>query len=452
MNALSADNKIFGPVSKRMVAFVWAVRLTVGAVFVMSGLVKAIDLWGTVFKFEEYFAVWGWSMPLSLTVMGAMMLCSAEFILGAMLFLGNYRRTVVWFLLLVMAVMLPLTLYIWLKDPVSDCGCFGDFIVMGNGVTFLKNLVITAALLWLVKFNKRVRGLFNPYSQWICGVACLVYVTVIELYGFNIQPMIDFRSFPAGTSLLEKPDDSADDIEFVFTYEKDGVRKSFTVDSLPDSTWTFVDRETSGKEDVEPSRTELSVFDSDGENVTADIISPSGPELLVVIPQHERADLFYTSYINDLNGLMNAMGGSLVELTDQSADSLGVLRDNSFAEFPVYSAESTVLKELSRGMVSIVMLENGVIQWKRNLGSVDVESIIDSPNPIDALNELNADGSKLLGRLSLLLAVFLMALAVVDKLLTVLIGGRKKRNVENNSLPLHNQTAQGPVDKIPTEK
>lgn len=439
-------------VSRKVKLLVWIARIIVGGVFIMSGLVKAIDLWGTVFKFEEYFTVWGWDMPLSLTVMGAMILCSAEFILGAMLFLGNYRRTSVWFMLLMMAVMLPLTLYIWLKDPVSDCGCFGDFIVMSNGVTFVKNLVITAALLLLLKFNSSVKGLFNPYSQWICGVACLVYVTIIELYGFNVQPMVDFRSFPVGTSLIEETDDSSDDVDFAFIYEKDGERRSFTVDSLPDSTWTFVDREATGRTDVEPSRTELSVYNSEGENVTVDIISPSGPEILVVIPQQERADLFYTSYINDLNSLMNRMGGSLVELTDLSADSIDSLKDNSFAEFPVYNAESTVLKELSRGIVSIVMLNDGVIQWKRNLGSVDVESVINAPDPTAALNELNADGAKLLEKLSLILAAFLLVLAMVDKSLTYLIGGRKKRNVENNSLTLHNQTSDEAADKASPDK
>lgn len=58
-------------------AVVWLLRIGVGAVFVMSGLVKAIDIWGTVFKFEEYFTLWDLNVPYSLTVLSAMMLSSA---------------------------------------------------------------------------------------------------------------------------------------------------------------------------------------------------------------------------------------------------------------------------------------------------------------------------------------------------------------------------------------
>ncbi len=32
---------------------VWVLRLLIGGVFVMSGLVKSLDLWGFVFKIEE---------------------------------------------------------------------------------------------------------------------------------------------------------------------------------------------------------------------------------------------------------------------------------------------------------------------------------------------------------------------------------------------------------------
>ena len=66
-------------------AGVWALRLTVGAVFVLSGFAKADDLWGFVFKIEEYLQVWGIVQPRSLVIAAAMFIASFEFIAGVML-------------------------------------------------------------------------------------------------------------------------------------------------------------------------------------------------------------------------------------------------------------------------------------------------------------------------------------------------------------------------------
>ena len=441
------------------VCAVWALRIVVGALFVMSGLVKGIDVWGSVFKFEEYFTVWGIAVPGSLTVLTAMALCSAEFLLGAMLLLGCFRRTTVWLLLAMMAVMLPLTCYIWLKDPVSDCGCFGDFLILSNAATFVKNIFITAALVVLAFMNRKVAGLYNPYSQWICGVACLVFITLVELYGFNIQPMIDFRSFPAGTSLVSADDDDESDSSVTdnlrFIYEKDGERKEFSASELPDSTWTFVDRVTVGggrATALADDRTELTVFDSEGENITRDVISGAGPEMVVIVPQFERADIYYISFINELNEMMNRLNGSLVALTDLAPDSIEAMRDASMAEFPVYSAESTTLKELSRGVVSIVMLDDGVIRWKRNLGSIDVEKLVSAPELRKALDSQKPDGQARLIRWVVILLIVLLAILAIDRFLTAIIMARKNGQAENNSVNLQPEEDGGSVaDSGPSE-
>lgn len=428
----------------RWVSFmVWTLRVAVGAVFVFSGLVKAIDLWGAVFKFEEYFTAWDFEIPLSLTVLGAMMLSSAEFVLGCLVATGCFRRLSVWALSAMMAVMLPLTFYIWLKDPVSDCGCFGDFLKLSNGATFAKNIAITLALVFLLIANRKAKSLYHPYSQWLNGVASLVFVTFVELYGFNVQPMLDFRSFPEGTSLLVSDGDAQDDSEFEFVYEKNGEQQVFTTDSLPDSTWTFVDRRVVGGglgvDEASSERTELIVTDSDGADVTEDVISPEGLEMLVIVPQHERAEMFYNSFTNELYAMMNENGGSLVELTNVPSDSINDMRDDYMAEFPVYHAESTVLKELSRGVVSVVLLKDGVIQWKRNMGSIDVEGLVAQQNPVARLPHLKPEGKELLVRWSEILLAFMAALLLVDKTVGFAINRRKNGEAEKNFLNLQKE-------------
>lgn len=415
---------------------VWVLRIAVGAVFIMSGIVKAIDVWGTVFKFEEYFAIWHVAVPYELDVVLAMGLSSAEFILGVMLAAGCYRRASVWLLLLMMAVMLPLTCYIWIADPVADCGCFGDFWKISNGATFLKNIFITAALVYLAVTNRRVNGIINPYLQWIAGVACLVFATCVELYGLTIQPLVDFRSFPEGRSLVVDETDDSDSAEFLFTYEKAGEKRDFTADSLPDSTWTFVDRKAIGGPVESNSLTELTIYDEEGADVTANAISSDGPELLIVVPESTGARLSIATVTEALDKAMSGVGGSAILVTDLTDSRIASLRNIFAPDYPVYKAESTTLKELSRGAESIVLLIDGKIAMKRNLETVDVESLASSANPLATLSDLKSLGPSAFKYWSLILVGVLFVLAVASKAISLLNNSKKDSGAENNSVPL----------------
>ena len=95
-----------------------------------------------------------------------------------------------------------------------------------------------------------------------------------------------------------------------------------------------------------------------------------------MVPQGERADVSYTYLINELQRTIEQQGGSLIELASFSSDDeMSAWKDLSMATYPIYSAESTVLKELSRGDMSAVMLVDGHIRWKRTLGSIDTEQV-----------------------------------------------------------------------------
>lgn len=392
-------------------AIVWMLRIVVGLVFLGSGLVKCIDLWGFVYKIEEYLAVWNVPQPRSLVEMTALTICCAEFAGGVMLMLGAYRRVAVWGLTAMMTVMLPLTAYIYIYSPVSDCGCFGDFIVLSNGATFLKNILIMAALVYLLRTNHKVKGLIHPYLQWIGATACCLFMAFVGIYGLMVQPMVDFRSFAPGTMLLSEDETDEDSVDFEFLYEKNGEFRTFGMDNLPDSTWTFVERKiVGGSGDTYENRTEFRILD-DGEDVTEEAVATDGEQIIIVMPQYERADVSYTYIINELQKYVTSRGGNLIEAASIGRSDLPRWRDLSMADYPIYQGESVMLKELARGVMAAVYTVDGRIVWKRTLGSIDTD-LIDGTTPVDgnALDLLLPLGGDALGVTSALLAVVLLCL------------------------------------------
>lgn len=391
---------------------VWSLRIFVGTVFALSGFVKAIDLWGFTYKIEEYFIAWDIILPHSLYVMAALALSVGEFILGCMLLIGSYRKSTPIVLLAVMAFMLPLTLYIFIANPVADCGCFGDFWVLSNGATFAKNIFLTIAIIILIPYNKQVKGVFNPYTQWLPAFATVLYIICVALFGYNVQPLLDFRSFPVGTSLVsEYSEESPEEAQFEFVYEKDGNLEVFSVENLPDSSWTFVERRLLSGEIKDEN--EFVIYE-DGEDVTDDVLGAEGPMMLIVIPDYRRVNVSYTYAINELQHCLDSISGTFIEIVNMPEEQLENWRDLSMATYPIYSAESTMLKELARGSVAAVYLIDGVIQWKVALKALNVDRILNAKDKLEALNSSYLKRNLLL-RGSLILVVIYCLAFILEK-------------------------------------
>ena len=176
-------------------AMVVLCRIVVGITFLIAGWAKAIDPWGFVIKVGEYLAVWGLSLPHELIVAACVGVACIEFCTGAMILLGAFKRWAVWTAAAFMVFMLPLTAYIALANPVDDCGCFGDFLILSNWATFLKNIAISTAVVYLVIRNRAVRGLLPAPIQWMAMSASVAFPLYLSFVGYNIQPLVDFRPF-----------------------------------------------------------------------------------------------------------------------------------------------------------------------------------------------------------------------------------------------------------------
>ena len=96
--------------------------------FLFSGFVKAVDPLGTVYKIEDYLKAFGGFMTDLLPLAGAAAVCliMVEWLLGICMLFNVRTKITSWLTLVFYLVMTPLTLWIALTNPVSDCGCFGD--------------------------------------------------------------------------------------------------------------------------------------------------------------------------------------------------------------------------------------------------------------------------------------------------------------------------------------
>ena len=350
--------------SRICTAAVWLARIITGATFVISGWAKAIDPWGFIIKVEEYLTVWGLSFPREVVLTGCVTLACIEFCTGVMLATGSLKRFSAMTGLAMMAVMLPLTVYIYFADPVSDCGCFGDFIVISNGATLLKNIVLTALLVFLLIKGPLVRGLYPAPIQWLVITVTFAFPLWLSFVGYNVQPVVDFRPYKLGQPLFSEDSETQE----LYIYEKNGKRQTFTLDALPDSTWTFVDMEWTAS----AAERGFQILDKDGNDVGPELANADVPVLYLVIAEPDMQFLSRAHYVNRLNEYALAHGVEFVALVGATGSALDLWTELTRPRFPVYTVEDTALKQLVRGDGALVYVSGGFVRWKRTLQSMDI--------------------------------------------------------------------------------
>lgn len=411
---------------KRLIQCVtWILRVLAGGVFIFSGFVKAIDPWGTLYKVEEYLSVMGIGLWHSIVIAGVFILCAFEFTIGVFLVLGCYRKSTPWLAFITMCFMLPLTLWIAVANPVADCGCFGDAVVISNWGTFWKNVALMVGVIWLIKFNLRCPCIIAPALQWVAFLCTMVFVGSIEMTGYLQQPLLDFRPYKIEQPLLPQGHDE-DEESFIFIYEKDGVRKEFgETDTLPseEEGWKFVERRDiipvndGGSEaaDADNERT-IRLWDRSGsEDVTEDAVPDEGDMLLLLLPDLAKVTPAMTWKLNSLYDWSRDHDTEMAAVVAGTPQEVSEWEDIAIPEYEVYTSDDTSIKEVARGNPAVVFLHDGKVVWKRTLSSVDVDDFMAPGIDPDPMNYA-PEGSRNLYRRIWIYAVALIILSVVSQM------------------------------------
>lgn len=358
-------------------------RLLIGVVFIFSGIVKAVDPVGGAIKIGDYLMAFGFTWLSSFDLLLTFCLSAAEFTLGVCMLLGVYRRYSSFFVLVFMLFMTPLTLYLALFNPVSDCGCFGDAIVLTNWETFLKNIVLLAAAVVAFIYNRYLCNFYTFKAYWF--VTLFAYLSCI---GFNYSnyshlPIIDFRPFKVGANiptLVSIPDNApADEYAYYFTYEKNGVKKEFSLENYPadDSTWTYVSsRSDLIKKGYVPPVPGFVLYDSTSVDITDEVLRIKGPMFWLVIPSIEKADDKNIDAINNVFDFAQEHGYPFYCLTGSSRESMIDWENNTGSEYSFITTDDVLLKTMIRANPGLILINDGVIRAKWNPNDLPDEDYI----------------------------------------------------------------------------
>ena len=349
-------------------------RMIVGLTFVFSGLVKAIDPLGSSYKFEDYFSAFGgfFEHLTPIAFPAAIALSTLELLIGVCLLLKIKLKTMSVVALLFMAVMTPLTLYIALKNPVTDCGCFGDAIILGNWTTFYKNLVLVALILLVLIFNRQFRNLFMPKVEWAIVVLTAIVGVGLSVHGFRHQPMIDFRPYKVGVNIPEKmvvPEGAAGDkYETTLIYQKNGQQQEFTIENYPkDSTWTFVEQKTTlVSKGFTPPIHNFSIVDQKLNDITEYVLTYKGTVNLLCMYDLSKTSLKGAEAAETLYRKIKASGAPFYALTASTDEEIDAFRSKTGATYPFCKTDPITLKTIVRGNPAMMTIKNGTIIGKWN--------------------------------------------------------------------------------------
>ena len=400
-------------------------RFVLAATFIFSGYVKAIDPLGTLYKLKDYAAAMSLNglLPDWALVGVAIALGALEFALGVFMLFAVRRHVVSRIMLAFMTAMTVLTLWIFVADPVKDCGCFGDALKLTNGETLLKNIVLSACAALVAWRPVDMARFISRSNQWIVRYYTVAYIVITSVYCLYTLPIFDFRPYHVGMNIkqgMEIPEGAEQpEFESTFLLRKNGETREFTLDNYPDSTWEYVDTRTvQTKKGYEPPIHDFALTSCDtGEDITEQVLTKKGYTFLLVSPRLAVADDSNFGDIDQIYEYAEENGADFYCVTASANDEIERWRDLTGAEYQFCNADETTLKTMIRSNPGLMLLKDGTIigKWSHNaLPQTD-----DLTAPLQQLAIGKAQNDSTTKRLLIVLLTFflpLSALTLADRL------------------------------------
>ena len=432
-------------------------RLLMAATFIFSGYVKAIDPLGTQYKLTDYLQAMGIGslLPEWTLLVGAVLLAALEFSLGIFLLFAIRRHLVSRIVLALMSIMTLLTLWIVIANPVKDCGCFGDAVVLSNGQTFIKNIILLAIALMLLKWPTSMVRFVSKKTQWIVINYTVIFALALSAWSLWDLPLFDFRPYHVGANIaqgMKIPQGALQpQFETTFILEKNGQQKEFTLDNYPDSTWTFVDSKTvQTAEGYVPPIHDFSIQDNKtGEDITQEVLNDTGYTFLLISPTLAYADDSNFGRIDQIYEFAQDYGYRFICLTASSDKDIAKWQDITGAEYPFYTTDATTLKTMIRSNPGLMLLHHGTIIQKWSHNKLPQPEELNQPLEKSALGKMPSDSIP--RKILLMLMWFVLPLtllAIADRLWAWTTWVKKKKENANKIISTFNKKEKKMRKKI----
>ena len=351
-------------------------RIIVALTFIFSGFVKAIDPIGLQYKLQDYLGAIGIPgfLPDWMLLIMAVLLAAVEFCMGIFLLFAIQRRLISKLIVVFMSIMTLITVWLVVANPVKDCGCFGDALHLTNTETLVKNIILLGCSIVIMQRPLAMFRFISESNQWIVINYTIVFIFVCSGLSLYYLPLFDFRPYRIGTNIprgMEIPKDAEQPLfETTFIMEKGGLRKEFTLNDYPDSTWKFIDSKTvQVKEGYIPPIHDFSVADrKTGKDLTDSVLRHKGYTFLLIAPYLERADDSNFGDIDQLYEYAQTYNIPFYCLTASTAKAIQRWRDITGAEYPFCITDETTLKTIVRSNPGLLLLKDGTIinKWSHN--------------------------------------------------------------------------------------
>ena len=352
-------------------------RAIVGLLFIFSGLIKANDPLGFGYKLQEYFEVFHISFLNDYAPAIAILLCTLEIVLGALLLLGFWAKEVAWGLLILIIFFTFLTFYSAFFEVVTSCGCFGDAIPLTPWQSFSKDLILLVLITVIFRQREHLAPLIkNKLTQDLISGFVVLLSLGFGLYTYNFQPIVDFLPYKIGNNipaLMVVPPGAPLDV-YEITYnlknKKTGEDKTMTNKEYlktgiwKDTNWEIVGEPVNKlmKKGYDVKIKDLKITDSQGTDYNKELLENPYYNLIVVAYDLSKAN---KNGIGDLNALaINAAENyniRTVLLTSNSAQSAEEFSDQNKLVMEIFYADGIPLKSMVRANPGLLLLKNGTV-------------------------------------------------------------------------------------------
>lgn len=354
-------------------------RIIVGLVFIFSGFVKSVDPYGTAYKISEYLGVFGFTDLINavpwMPIVVSIILCTLELIVGIVLVSGFFKKTMNWIVGLMMVFFTVLTLIDALTNKVSDCGCFGDAILLTNWETFWKNIALDLLLVISFIFDKVKFPSFVNRKLGI-GVTGVIIFLVLGFSVFNAmyEPMIDFRAWKEGNRMVPKPEDQKPPVSYaLYKNNQTNQEREFGMDELmqayqdePDfiDKWTFISSRVINTNTVAADGFSMLDVITDKDQ-SLEVLSHPGVSFIFTIVDLESPSKKAIERIKEFEIQANEFGCQTVIITSSSIKKWADFTEKyDWKDIVIYSTDDKAIETMMRSNPGIVMMKDGVVKKK----------------------------------------------------------------------------------------